>query len=321
MQMPSDLQPEPLVSVIVLTFNSEQFIGNCLAAVGASTYRHLQVIVPDNNSRDNSVGVAGRVCASLGLKATLLPLPKNEGCAGGNNRGARCANGEILVFLNPDTEVDPEFIANLIAPLRTDPGIGITGAKMYYPGRKVIQHAGGTISPIGHTGHIGAHCEDDGTYDQLRDVDYVTGAGFAIRKLLFDSLQGFDEDYYPAYFEETDLCFRVRASGHRIVYVPTAVLVHHESVSLGVNSNSFVRMFMVMRIRYCIKNFPLTTMLSVFPLRELKWLVTYGVERGQVLATVRAYFLNVKFLMKKMLGIGRSERKKQIQAAQIALKQ
>src|SRR5262245_45529080 len=126
--MPSNLQPDPLVSVIVLTYNSEHFIENCMRSLGRSTFRRLEVIVPDNGSHDNTVGIAGRVASSLDLTVTLMPLLKNEGCAGGNNRGARSAEGEILVFLNPDTEVDPEFIANLTAPLQADPSVGITGA-------------------------------------------------------------------------------------------------------------------------------------------------------------------------------------------------
>jgi O-antigen biosynthesis protein len=311
----------PLVSVIVLTYNSERFIGNCLTSLAASKYKPFEVIVPDNASRDNTIGTASQVCSRLGLNARLILLARNEGCAGGNNRGAAHATGEVLVFLNPDTEVDPDFVGNLAAPLLADRSIGITGAKMFYPGRKMIQHAGGLVTPIGHTSHIGAHRLDDGSYDQQRDVDYVTGAGFAIRRELFEALEGLDEEYYPAYFEETDMCYRARAAGYRITYVPSAVLIHHESVSLGIDSESFVRMFMVMRIRYCIKNFPLKTMLFSFPIQELRWLATYGVQRRQVLATIRAYLLNIGFLARKLAGIGRTKRRKQIAAAQIALNQ
>ena len=311
----------PLVSVIVLTYNSEQFIGNCLAALAASMYKPFEVIVPDNASRDNTIGVASEACSRLGLNARIIPLATNEGCAGGNNRGAEHAAGEVLVFLNPDTEVDPDFLEHLVAPLWVDHSIGITGAKMFYPGRKIIQHAGGLVTPIGHTSHIGAHLPDDGRYDQQRDVDYVTGAGFAIRRELFAALEGLDEEYYPAYFEETDMCYRARAAGYRITYVPSAVLIHHESVSLGIDSKSFVRMFMVMRIRYCIKNFPVKTMLFRFPLGELRWLLTYGVQRRQVLATIRAYLLNVGFLARKLAGVRRAKRQKQILTAQIALNQ
>ena len=247
------------VSVVVLTFNSADYIGPCLASLAAQTQRDIELVIVDNASSDSTLERTRSAASKHGLSPRIVALGANAGCAGGNNEGWRAARGSIVVFLNPDTEAAPGFVAELVAPLqgRHDevPLVGITGARILYPGTRTLQHAGGTIMPNGMTNHIGAGETDEGQYSEARDVDYVTGAGFAVRRDLLEQLGGFDEDYYPAYFEEVDLCTRARRLGRRVQYVPSALLYHHESVSLEADSPAFRRLYQRMRIRYCLKNF------------------------------------------------------------------
>lgn len=245
---------DPLVSIVILAYGNRDFVDACLEAVAGQTWSNYEVLFVDNNSRDDSAEVARAALERLNLPGRVMALPENLGCAGGNNAGWRAAQGEVLLFLNPDTEMDPNCVRELVEPLLADASIGMTGAKMYFPGGRIIQHAGGIVHPNGMTNHHGAGHEDNGQWDAVREVDYVTGAGLAMRRAVMEELGGLDEDYFPAYYEEVDLCLRARRAGYRIVYIPTAVLIHHESVSVGKNTSSLHRLFPRMRIRYLVKN-------------------------------------------------------------------
>ncbi len=225
-----------------------------MRCLSLSDYPRLEIVVVDNASDDNSAEAARAAAAEFGLEIKLLPLASNAGCAGGNNIGWRESRGEIVMFLNPDAEVRPDCIGELVRPLIEDSSVGATGAKIYWPGGVTIQHAGGRLYPNAMTDHWGKGEEDRGQYDIPRDVDYVTGAAFAVRRCLLERLDGFDEDYFPAYYEETDLCLRIRRLGSRIRYIPSAVLDHHESVTLGAGSRGFRRMYHRMRMRFIWKN-------------------------------------------------------------------
>ncbi|MCX7718575.1 MAG: glycosyltransferase family 2 protein [Candidatus Sumerlaeaceae bacterium] len=278
----------PRASVVVLTYNSAPFIGPCLGSLAQLTGGPTEIIVVDNDSVDGSPDAARKAAQAARLDIRLIELRPNRGCAGGNNAGWRAARGEFIVFLNPDTEVTPTFVDALIAPMRSDASIGITGAKIYYPGTRTLQHAGGIIHPNAMTNHYGAGEEDTGQYDTPRDCAYVTGAGFAVRRSVLERLGGFDEDFYPAYFEETDLCLRARRAGWRVVYVPEAVFYHHESVSLVVNSPQFRRLYQRMRILYCLKNFSLGDWVR-FARFERWWMMNEPAARGHRLEQFRAY--------------------------------
>lgn len=284
---------------MLLSYNSADYIVPCVRSVVSSDYDPLELTIVDNASSDNSVQVARTAFVDSQLPGQVLVLEKNLGCAGGNNAGWRAATGRFVIFLNPDTEVLPNFISELVAPLH-DSSIGATGAKIYYPGSRKLQHAGAYLLPNGLTNHYGAGEEDRGQHDAPRDVDYVTGAGFAIRRDVLEKVRGFDEDFFPAYFEEVDLCTRVRRMGLRIRYVPTAVMYHHESVSLLANSPRFRRLYQRMRIRYCIKNLNRRQWLRDFIPFEARWMVKERAARYQIHEQLRAYMENVAWLISRL---------------------
>lgn len=270
----------------------------------------MEVIVADNASIDESVAIAESFAPQPPFPLRVLPLKNNLGCAGGNNAGWRACHGEIIVFLNPDTEVTPGCIEQLVLPLINSSSIGVTGAKMYYPDSRTLQHAGALIHPNGMTAHFGIGQEDNGQWDTPRDVDYVTGAGFAIRRDLLESLSGFDEEYFPAYYEEVDLCLRVRKAGRRVVYIPTAVMTHHESVALGTDSPALRNLYARMRIQFCLKNYSLVQLLRYGVPFEVRWLLREPAARGNRLPQLRAYAANWKFLVRKLAGYNKRTRRR-----------
>jgi len=303
----------PVVSVVVLSYNHEQFLGPCLESLSRQTWP-VEMILVDNGSSDESVAVARAMMARLELQGEVYETGKNLGCAGGNNYGWRRAQGQVLLFLNPDTELGAECVEALARPLLRDKSLGVTGAKMYYPGGKVLQHAGGIVHPNGMTNHHGAGEVDGGQYDNVRDVDYVTGAALAIRRSLLEEVGGFDEDYFPAYYEEVDLCLKVRRAGLRVIFVPTAVLVHHESPTLGRGSRALHKLFPRMRVRYLIKNLSMRQLLGWALPFEMKWMLREPAARGHRWEQVRYGWLgNLWWLAGHVIRSGRmgdQERKK-----------
>ena len=220
------------IATIVLSWNAADAVIECLE----SLYRQsipIEILVVDNASRDEVVtSITARypnVC--------LIRNQRNLGFAGGMNSGIRAALNssippDIIVLLNQDTVLDPTCIEHLVSPMMTDEQVAAVGAKIRYPDG-TIQHAGVFLEwPRAIAQHIGWHEPDTGQYDTLRECEFVTGAAIALRTKAIAAVQLFDEGFTPAYFEDTDLCQRLRKQGWKIVYNPAATLVHHESLSL-----------------------------------------------------------------------------------------
>jgi GT2 family glycosyltransferase len=265
-------EPLPSAALVILLYQSAEYVGPCLSSVAALERPPDELIVVDNASTDGSAELARQELAQLGLEGRVIALERNLGCCGGNNVGWRATHSDVVVFLNPDTEVTPTFLVELQRAMCDQPHVGIVGCRIYYPGTRRLQHAGGRVWPNGRTEHFGAGQEDAGQFEEPRDCDYVTGAGFAVRRSILEELGGFSGDFFPAYFEEVDLCTRARQRGWRVLYWPRAVMYHHESVSLGVESERFLRLYHRMRLRYCLRHLTLRQWLGGFLPEELRTL-------------------------------------------------
>lgn len=283
----------PDASVILIGYNSERFIEGCLESLSRTRGLRLEIIVLDNASRDRTHELAQR--HPLVTKAIRSEV--NLGFGGGNNAAAREATAPLLILCNPDCFVRFDTLEALVRPLREDPSIGLVGAKLLYPHSNRIQHAGGILHPNAMCEHHGFDREDGPEWSRSREVDYVTGALVAIRREDFESLGGFDEDYFPAYYEETDLCWRLRKRGKRIWLAADAVANHYESPGLVKNSRTFVRLSYRSRIRWVLKNYSLGEFLTKFLPFEAKWF--FGpFAKGFRLATLRSYAEGIAFLGK-----------------------
>jgi GT2 family glycosyltransferase len=289
---------KPLVSVVVLTYNSADFILLCLEALELQTYENREVIVVDNASSDGTL----RVVEESAYNPKVVRSERNLGCAGGNNLGWRAAKGEIIVFLNPDAVPRKEWLENLVAPFLSRSDVVITGSKLYYPNSHRIQHAGGILYPNAMCDHFGNGELDHGQYDTQQEVDYVTGAAIAVRRDFLQALGGLDEDYFPAYYEETDLCFRARRKGFKVLYVPTAVVYHYESPILKKLSRGFYRTFYRSRIRFLMKNYSLRDWLFRFLPFEVKWFLFVPEARGTRLIQFWAYWQGIAFIFRKLFS-------------------
>jgi len=291
------VSPLPKVSVVVLTFNSETFIGPCLESLAAVEYPGLEVVVVDNASSDATVE---RARAAGGFDV-LISNKTNRGCAGGYNDGWRAASGDIVLFLNPDTTVDRRIAAALVEAFGGRPDAAVCGCKILYPDGRTLWHAGGIVHPNGMTNHLGKDEQDSGQYDQVREIDYASGCAVAVRREFLERSGGFNEDYWPGYYEEVDLCWRARRLGRQVVYVPRAVVYHHESQSFKLHSPTFFHYYYRNRIRFLVNNYTWREWLTRFAPFEWRWWRRIPESRGYRLRQVKYYGLGLFYWVRKVL--------------------
>jgi glycosyltransferase involved in cell wall biosynthesis len=142
------------------------------------------------------------------------------------------------VFLNNDTTVTEGWLDALVDTFDDFPSAGIVGARLVYPDGR-LQEAGGIVFCDGSGWNYGrGDRPDDPAYSFAAETDYVSGACLAIGRERFQRMGGFDAHYAPAYYEDTDLCFRVRQDGLQVVCQPACTIIHHEGVSSGTDETS-----------------------------------------------------------------------------------
>lgn len=227
----------PIVSVVIPVYGHWEYTRRCLESIELSrTATPFEVIVVDDSSPDDS---ADRVAQCPGVR--LVRTPRNLGFIGACNLGARHARGEFVMFLNNDTEVRHGWLDQLVTVLEDHDDVGLVGSKLVYPDGR-LQESGGIIWADGTGWNYGRNQPADRPWFQtVRDVDYCSGAALLVRRELFERIGGFDSRYAPAYYEDTDLAFAVRAEGFRTVVQPASEVVHHEGVSNGTDLNAGVK--------------------------------------------------------------------------------
>ncbi len=232
---------KPLVSIVIPVYNKIDFSFHCLAAVrnnsGSLPY---EVIVVDDCSKDETEQVLARID---GLR--VIRNKKNSGFIESCNNGAAAARGEFLVMLNNDTEPQPGWLDALVNTFRDKPDAGMVGAKLLF-GDGSLQEAGGIVWRDGSAWNLGRG-EDPNKpeYSYLRAVDYCSGACLMLRSEDYFAFGQFDRLYLPAYYEDTDLAFKVRQAGKQMYYQPLARVIHFEGITNGTDTGGGVKAYQV----------------------------------------------------------------------------
>jgi GT2 family glycosyltransferase/glycosyltransferase involved in cell wall biosynthesis len=231
----------PVASIVIPVYNQFAHTLACLRAIAAHPpAAAIEIIVSDDGSSDETASALVQV---QGLH--YHRRARNGGFIAACNDGAARARGEFLVFLNNDTIPQPGWLDALLATFDAAADIGLVGAQLVYPDGR-LQEAGGIVFSDGSAHNYGRfESPNDPRYGHVRDADYCSGAALAIRRTLFEGVGGFDARYAPAYFEDTDLGFAVRAAGQRVVYQPQACVVHMEGVTAGVDETTGVKAYQV----------------------------------------------------------------------------
>lgn len=231
-------QKDYSISVIIPVFNKIQFTLICLDSISKAYNRenNFEIIIVDNASTDGTKEYL-QFAEIIYPNLRVISNPVNIGFAKANNQGVKDAQGEYVIFLNNDTAVQNGWIDNLISIIENDNSVGAVGCKLLFPDG-FIQHAGVVIledkanaeAPLvaNHVYYKGPASLPEA--NQLRTYQALTAACLMVRKSAFNSVDGFDEEYWNGY-EDVDLCFKLRQDGWKLVYQPTSVVFHYESKS------------------------------------------------------------------------------------------
>ncbi|MGH8026800.1 MAG: glycosyltransferase [Pseudoxanthomonas sp.] len=231
----------PRASIIVPVYNQAAHTLACLRALAEHPpLAACETLVVDDGSSDQTQAWMAQV---EGLH--FHRRAQNGGFIAACNDGAARARGEVLVFLNNDTVPQPGWLDALLDTFVTQPDAGLVGAQLVYPDGR-LQEAGGVVFSDGSAWNYGRfESPEDPRYANLRDADYCSGAAIAVPRALFESLNGFDTRYAPAYYEDTDLAFSVRAAGKRVLYQPASRVVHLEGITSGTDLNQGIKAYQV----------------------------------------------------------------------------
>lgn len=229
----------PKVSVVIPVHDQLPVTLHCLASLLlAPNHATFEVIVVDDGSIDDT-----RELESLVSGIGYVRNETARGFVRASNLGASRALGEYVVMLNNDCEVTAGWLDALLDVFDRFDAVGLVGAKLLYPDGR-LQEAGGIVWGDGDAWNYGrAGNASDPKYNYVRQVDFVSGACLMLPKALWDEVGGFDEHFAPAYYEDTDLAFRVRSKGLKIVYTPFSEVFHFEGLSSGTSLSSGVKRF------------------------------------------------------------------------------
>jgi O-antigen biosynthesis protein len=219
---------KPEISIIIPARDMIEFTFNCLRSVSeaAPSAWSYEVLVVDDGSTDRTPEVLARI---EGLRT--IRNETSRGFSQSCNRAAGEARGDYLVFLNNDALVRPGWLDWLRRTFEDYPEAGLAGSKFLFP-EGLLQEAGGLIWRDGTASHYGRM--DDPRrpeYGYLRETDYCSGASLMVPRDLFSRVGGFEPLYQPAYYEDADLAFKVRAAGRKVFYQPNSEVVHFEGIS------------------------------------------------------------------------------------------
>lgn len=232
---------QPSVSILIPVYGQHATTFACLKSIAEHPpSQPFEVIVMDDCSPEPA---AQALAAVQGVR--FLRNASNLGFIGNVNAAAQAATGDWLVILNNDTVVRPGAFDAMLDTFNQHHRVGLVGCKLLNADGSV-QEAGGIVWRDGSAWNWGrGQDRNDPRFNFVRDADYCSGAALTIRRRLFEQLGGFDSHYAPAYYEDTDLAFRIRQQGLRVLYQPAAEIFHLEGVSHGRDASSGVKAYQV----------------------------------------------------------------------------
>jgi GT2 family glycosyltransferase len=227
------------VSVVIPVHDQHAVTYRCLAALLEATNDvPYEVIVVDDASTDET-----RRLEDLVHGIRVIHSTENRGFLHSCNMGARSARGGYVTFLNNDTEPTARWLDEMVLVFRNFADVGLVGSKLIYPDGR-LQEAGGIVWFDGNPWNYGRGMDPElPEFCHTRPVDYLSGASITLDMDTWQRVGGFSEEFAPAYFEDTDLAFKVRMIGRKVVYAPMSVVIHHEGLSSGPDAASNMKRY------------------------------------------------------------------------------
>jgi GT2 family glycosyltransferase len=247
---------KPDLSIIILNYNSGDFLRKCLESIGKVKKNGFkyEVIVVDNASTDESLKKIQNSKFKIqneNLKLKIIKNEKNLGFAAGNNVGIKKARGRYVLFLNPDTIVMPNTFREMIRFMDDNPQAGAATCRVELPNGKLDEachrgfptpwnafcHFSGLEKLFPKSKVFASYTLGWRPLDKIHEIDSGAGAFLILRKKVGDKLNWWDEDYFW-YGEDLDFCYRIKKAGWKIYYVPRVKIIHYKGVSSGIRKES-----------------------------------------------------------------------------------
>lgn len=260
-------EEEVFVSIIIPNHNGKRFAESCLRSILNMNYKNLEIIIVDDVSTDGSVEFIEELFG-FDPRLTIIRLDKNSGAAAARNAGIRASKGKYLAFLDIDTEVDPNWLKELVKGLESDPKIGVAQGKiLHMNNHKLIQYVGMLIIPyLGLIVNIGGDKEDDGSYDSVKEICATTH--MIIKREVVNRVGFFDPKLFTCY-EEVDFSWRVWLGGYKQIFVPRAIN-YHSIGHLTARKRKSIEFYLSRNpIRMIIKNYSMKNLILYLPLSML----------------------------------------------------
>ncbi len=236
-----DVIGEPKVSIVIPSKDNYEVLKRCIDSIYEKTgYKNFEIVVVDNGSKDETKAKIQELASKKGLKYVYQPAEFNFSAM--CNCGASNTDGDLILFLNDDIEIQGnEWLERLIGHAQQSHA-GAVGCKLYYPDGHTIQH-NGVVNLYNNPGHVFYGFDDTGAnfYFSRNLIDYnfmiVTAAALMVSRAKFDEIGGFDESL-PVAYNDVELCFKLIEHGYYNVLRTDVALIHHESVSRGLDKES-----------------------------------------------------------------------------------
>lgn len=255
------------VSIIIVNWNGLRHLKKCLLSLSKLTYKNVEVIVVDNNSADGSVNFIKKKYPDV----HVVVNKKNLGYAEANNVGYKKSTGDFILFLNNDTVVTKNFLKGPLFELSKFKDTGCIQCELRLMDEpQLLDSVGAYLTSTGFLYHYGIAKPIEKKYLKKINIYSAKGAAMICRrevleKVLLDE-SPFDREYF-AYFEESDLCHRIWLAGYKTIYLPNTTVFHKMGGTSVMMNSSFIQYHSFKnRIRTYIKNFQLSTMISILPM-------------------------------------------------------
>lgn len=296
------------ISLIIVTYNAAGFIADCLQSVGLQSCTKFETIIVDNNSSDNTVSII----------ETEFPWAKvyrsndNLGFTGGVLLGYKYAIGEYIALLNPDTRANRFWLENLLKAIESNDKIGSCASLLLRWGTDIVDTAGDGCTRAGKGFKYGDG-EKAELYNQERYVFGACGGAVLYRRKMLNEIGFFDNDFFLLH-EDTDISFRAQLAGWDCLYVPTAIVEHKVSASIG-HKNAFAVYYSVRNSdRVWLKNMPLLLIILTLPEKLLSDICSFiylGILYKQWRTIIKAktnVFTSIPALIRQRIEIQRHRR-------------
>lgn len=276
---------KPVISVVIACYNGEKYIKKCLDCVLKSNYAHYQVVIVDDASGDRSREILERYKRRNNIK--IFHFPNNKGPAYARNYGVKHSSGSYILFIDMDCEIKKNALKMIVQKFERNHSIGAIVMKLFVKDGKEIDNAGCFMSIFGYPYEVGTG-ENKNRFNKEQFVFAAKTAGLAVRRTVFNTIGGFDEDYM-IHGEDIDLTWRIWLGGYKVVYLPTAQGHHYQRGSFGKNTSHLI-------FYEGTKN-NLSNLLKNMPIKILVWMLPLHI--------FFLILLTIKLLMEKRVTMAK----------------